>query len=291
MDTLGLIILNYNSADDSIYCVSKLLEVQEPYKIIIVDNCSTDDSYEVLQNRFRNENKVDLIKTDSNKGYSAGNNFGIKYAIEKYGVTHVGILNPDVIISNKMLLGNMLSILDRHINAAIIGGATQNPEGVYNENIAAWNVPTGIGLVLDHLLFLPKKRELKVVPVEKDVVQVGCVMGCFFLAKVPMLEAMGFLDENIFLYNEENVLGIKCKQHGYQVLLYEEGYYIHNHKHLNSAKIPFKKKVMATHNSYISRKYLCENYYPKYVLPLLDCAELLNKLYLIMAYMWSRVKK
>lgn len=290
MDLLGLIILNYNSADDTIYCVSNLLEFQESYKIIIVDNCSTDNSYEVLQSRFRNINNVDLIKTDSNKGYSAGNNFGIKYAINKYGVTYVGILNPDVIISNKMLLEDMLSILDRHKSAAIIGGATQNPEGVYNENIAAWNIPTGIDLVLDHSLFFPKKRTLKVIPVEKDVVQVGCVMGCLFLAKISMFEEMGFLDENIFLYNEENVLGIKCKKYGYQVLLYEKGYYIHNHKYTKNPRIPFKKKVMATHNTYKSRRYLCKKYYPKYILPLLDCAEFFNKVYLIMAYMWSYVK-
>lgn len=284
MNTLGLIILNYNSAEDSIVCVSKLLEFQKKYKIIIVDNCSTDDSYEILKNKFGNTSTVDLIKTNANNGYSAGNNFGIKYAINKYGVTHIGILNPDVIISDELLLGNMLEILDRYPQAAIIGGATKNANGIYNENIAAWNVPTGLELVVDHMLFVPKRRKLEAKHLEKDVLQVGCVIGCFFLAKVSALKKIGFLDENVFLYNEENILGIKCEQHGYQVLLYEKGYYVHNHKYSRGVKIPFRKKIMASHNSYVSRKYLCKKYYSRYFVPLLVIAELLNKIYLGIAY-------
>lgn len=289
MNQLGLIVLNYNSAHDTINCVSRLLEIEENYKIIVVDNCSTDDSFQVLKDKFENSKIVDLIKTDANKGYSAGNNFGIKYAIEKYGTIYIGILNPDVVITDKTLINKMINILDRYPKAAIIGGATLNPEGTYDENIAAWNVPTGRELVIDHMLFLNRKKRLLKNEIEKDVYEVGCVLGCFFLSKVDFLNKIGLLDENVFLYNEENILGLKCKQAGYKVLLYAKGFYIHNHCYKKNELLPFKKKVMASHNSYISRRYLCKKYYPAYILPMLDGAETLNKAYLSLAYVKSKI--
>lgn len=290
VNQLGLIILNYNSASDTINCVSKLLDIKENFKIVVVDNCSTDNSFQILKKKFKNLQGIDLIKTDANKGYSAGNNFGIKYAIAKYGITHFGILNPDIIILDTTLLNRMLQILDRHPQSAIIGGATLNSDGIYDVNAAAWNVPTGRQLVIDHTLFLKRRKELIAHEVEKDVFEVGCVAGCFFLANVELVKKIGFLDENVFLYNEENILGIKCKQAGYKVLVYTKGFYIHNHCYKKNVVIPFKKKIMASHQSYISRRYLCKKYYPWYIVPMLDCAEILNKIYLSVAYAKSKIK-
>ena len=50
--------------------------------IVVVDNNSTDSTYELLKEN--ESNKIDIIKTDDNKGYSYGNNAGCKYLINKY---------------------------------------------------------------------------------------------------------------------------------------------------------------------------------------------------------------
>lgn len=290
MINLGLIVLNYNSAVDTINCVTKLLDIEEDYRIIVVDNCSTDESFQILYKNYGTSQKVDLIKTSANKGYSAGNNFGIKYAIDKYGITYFGILNPDVAIIDKTLINKMVQILNRHQEAAIVGGATLSPDGIFDINTAAWNIPTWKELIVDHMLFFNRRKDLEKHEIEKDVYEVDCVLGCFFIADVDKINRIGFLDENVFLYNEENILGIKCKQYGYKVLLYTKGFYFHNHSYIDKKKLSFKKKIMASHNSYISRRYLCKKYYPAYTVPMLDCVELLNKLYLAVAYIKSKIK-
>ena len=45
---LSLVILNYNSAGDTLFCVEKLLSFRSDFHIIVVDNLSTDDSFAVI---------------------------------------------------------------------------------------------------------------------------------------------------------------------------------------------------------------------------------------------------
>lgn len=62
INDLALIILNYNSADDTITCVRKLMEFEEPYHIIVVDNQSTDDSLMKITAAVGIYKNTDIIK-------------------------------------------------------------------------------------------------------------------------------------------------------------------------------------------------------------------------------------
>lgn len=291
MNDLAMIVLNYNSGQDATICVKKLLKAYESLRIVIVDNCSTDGSYEVLREHFRDAGTVDVIQAPGNAGYSAGNNYGMKYAIGKYGVRYLGIANPDVIIDNPDLLPRMLRFLESHPDCGVIGGATQDPDGVFDIRKAAWNIPTPFRLVTDHLLFVRRKQLPVSTPIEDRFVRVDCIAGCFFLTTTAFMEKIGFLDEGVFLYNEEHILGIKCRRAGAFEALYLDGYYIHNHIHRKNPDVPLKKKIMATHHSYTSRKYLCRQYYSALLIPWLAFAEFLNKGYLFMAYVHGKIKK
>ena len=290
MWNLGLIILNYNSAEDTLRCVRQLASFQKNYHIIVVDNCSTDDSLQQIQSELFTFSNIDIIQTKENGGYSAGNNYGMKYAISKYGVEALGILNPDVIIPRAEVIDNMLSTLMSDEEFAVIGGATVNTEGEHNINLACWDIPSSKDLVLGHSLLTKgcnKVRRLK--KLSDNTAQTECIAGCFFLTKVAVMEKIGFLDENVFLYNEENILGIKCKQQGLKAVVALDQFYIHNHRYRSKEIIPYSKKVRATRNRYLSRKYLCSVYYDKKLLPLLALVELSNKIYLTLCYLAKKV--
>lgn len=290
INDLALIILNYNSADDTITCVRKLMEFEEQYHIIIVDNQSTDDSLVKITSFVKNYKNVDIVQTESNGGYSAGNNYGILFAKQKYNIRYVAILNPDVLISDRVIFTRLLDVLARNKKIAVIGASVVNAENEYNPNLSCWNIPSPKDLVLNHFLMNNRKfksRNFKLI--EKAVVQVECVAGCFFIAKLDVLEDVGLLDENVFLYNEENILGIKLKKAGYIEAVALDVFYIHNHKNKRTEDISFKKKIQATSNSYKSRKYLCSKYYSKIYLPFLWCVEQLNKCYLAGAYFKSKI--
>ncbi|EFC4470304.1 glycosyltransferase, partial [Escherichia coli] len=58
-----IVVLNWNGAIDTINCVKSLMNLNyDDYKIIVVDNCSTDNSY-------------DSIKENLNALYITGKSF------------------------------------------------------------------------------------------------------------------------------------------------------------------------------------------------------------------------
>ena len=290
MDKLALIILNYNSFNDCIICIDQLLSFKQKFHIIIVDNASSDDSYNKLKKRYMNTKFVDIIQTGFNRGYSAGNNYGIKYAMRKYEIDTVGILNPDVFIPNAELLEVLLTKLYMDTNFAVIGGLAIDIDGNYNPSNSAWDIPSQKNVILDHLIFSKRcTRETKMHIISSKLVQVECVAGCFFLAKVLLLQKMDFFDENVFLYNEENILGIKCKRYGYKEVVAIDQFYYHNHRHVNNKTVTFKGKFFSTRNGYLSRKYLCSTYYSKKMLPFLWMTEMLNRIYLVGCYLKNKL--
>ena len=77
----AIIILNYNDFTTTKEMIEQIKDYKILNHIIIVDNCSTDDSYNILKKEEKNN--IEVIKTKSNNGYASGNNYGIKYAINK----------------------------------------------------------------------------------------------------------------------------------------------------------------------------------------------------------------
>lgn len=70
-------ILNYNDSETVIKLVNEIKIFLIFDKIIVVDNCSNDNS---MKNLIKIKNPIiDIIQTDFNGGYGYGNNYGIKY--------------------------------------------------------------------------------------------------------------------------------------------------------------------------------------------------------------------
>ena len=75
---IACVIVNYNDAKTTIALLKQICDYKSLNHIIIVDNCSTDNSYASLK-QFETNNII-VLQAEKNKGYGAGNNFGIKYA-------------------------------------------------------------------------------------------------------------------------------------------------------------------------------------------------------------------
>lgn len=69
--------------------------------ILVVDNFSTDNSVQLLSDII--SEKVEVIVSNKNGGYGAGNNYGIKYLIDKYNSDYILLSNPDVIVEDETI--------------------------------------------------------------------------------------------------------------------------------------------------------------------------------------------
>ena len=93
-----IIVLNYNAYKDTIECLESIQNIDSKfYKIILVDNASTDSSLIKIKKWISNSsyNNIDIIKSDFNGGYASGNNLGIKYALKRHDCIYIWILNND----------------------------------------------------------------------------------------------------------------------------------------------------------------------------------------------------
>ena len=92
MTEVSFIILNYNSATETINCVNSIFKhyPKTDYEIIIVDNCSKEEDFQLLKKLFNN--KCTIIKNKLNFGFGGGNMIGANFANGKY----LCFLNSDI---------------------------------------------------------------------------------------------------------------------------------------------------------------------------------------------------
>ena len=244
----GFVILNYNDYETTIKLVNNIKNFRIIDEIVIVDNNSKDASFEHL--KLLISDKITVLKNNYNNGYSAGNNIGCKYLIDKYEKCNIFISNPDIIIKNEETLQKLLDTfkLDVGIVSPLI---LENNK--YNRG---WKLPTPFVDILMNIPILHNKiREKNLLyddsHYDKDIVDVEVVSGCFFLIRSDVLKKIKFFDENVFLYYEENILGKKLKDLNIRTVVNTKVEVIHNHsisidknvKKLNKIKI-LKKSQM-----------------------------------------------
>lgn len=217
----AIIILNYNSEDDTIRFVNEIKEYNVLNKIVVVDNLSTTNRFEDLKSL--ESNKVNVIKSEKNGGYSYGNNYGIKYLEsleEKYD--YIIISNPDIHIEEDAIF-KTLKFLEENKTVAIAAPKMFNKEKAPIRR-SAWKIrKPKIDMInstrLTQVLLYPffRKGEYSEEDYKKDILEVEAISGAFFIIKYDIFKKAGFLDENVFLFYEEDILATKVKNMGYKV--------------------------------------------------------------------------
>lgn len=211
-----IIILNYNSFEDTKECLISLDNVYYKNKeIVVVDNCSNDESYEKLLLEF---NKYKIIKSTENNGYACGNNIGIKYALNM-GTDYICLLNNDVVVERDFL-SKVVSTLEKDRSIGIAGPcicsyADRNVIQAMGANI---NLYTG--------LTQGKCKGLKYKSIPKKDAYVDYLGGACFVCKKEVFERAGLIPENYFLFFEETEFCLRVARLGYKLIcVYESKVY------------------------------------------------------------------
>lgn len=103
---LGIVIVSYNASDVVNMTLSsvRLAKNQTSYKLILVDNASNPVEFKKIQTIFNEESQNDknweLMISQTNLGFSGGNNLGISKFLIDEEITHICLLNSDVIVSD-----------------------------------------------------------------------------------------------------------------------------------------------------------------------------------------------
>lgn len=224
-----LIVLNYNDYETTELLLNNAIKIEKIEQIIVVDNCSTDNSYEKLKKR--ENSKIDVIRTSDNGGYSSGNNFGIRYAIKHYSPKYLLIANPDVKL-NEQCVGGILDFYEEmdHERIGIVTCKTSE-EKIY----PAWKLPKYRDCIWENLILLRKLLHIKDSAydekklLKQEYSQVDVISGAFFAIAADVMLDVGMFDEDTFLFYEENILGFRLKEKQYKNYVLNKYEYVHNH--------------------------------------------------------------
>jgi GT2 family glycosyltransferase len=180
-----IIILNYNGWENTLECIESIKNIDYvSYKIIIVDNCSTDNSMEELNKKL--DSNIALLGLNENLGFAAGNNRGIKVAIEN-NADYVLILNNDVIV-DKMFLGNMIDAFQVDEKIGMIG-----PKIYYYDKHTTIN-SAGAYKTIYGTIKNRGQNSKDDSSYSKDITT-NFIMGCCMLIKCKVIKEIGYLDE------------------------------------------------------------------------------------------------
>ena len=264
MAKYGIVILNYQKYQMTEQCVLGLLGFELDTKILIVDNASSNDSYDYLKDRFDKIESVEVIRNDVNAGYARGNNVGFRYLFDKYeDMKYCCVMNPDVEIRYGEIFDNLMEKLSIDESYAAATGLMIT-NGTLNINSCFWSIPKGAEIALGHSV-LHKNVNKPLKCNEFGVAEVEVLPGSFFMIKREVYEKLGGFDEGTFLYNEENILATQLTEMGYKNILSIEDSY--NHNHPKGERLSLHTKLVSRKIGNASRSYLCKKYYSmKYLL-------------------------
>lgn len=248
------IIVNYNDYKTTYNLIQNIKNYDIVNEIVIVDNDSKDNSYQELL-KLKN-NKITILKNESNKGYGSGINLGSKYLIDKYKKCNIIISNPDIVISSENVIIDLIKTLS--LDVAVVAPIIKEHVG-YSKG---WIQPTPWIDILSNIVCLHKKVKDRYLLYNDDyykepITEVDIVSGCFFLIRSDALKTINFFDENVFLYYEENILCSKLKENNLKTVINTEIEVFHNHsvtidKNINRIN---KYKILKKSQMYFEKKY------------------------------------
>ena len=169
-----------------------------------------------------------LIKTNKNRGFANGNNFGIRYAL-KNQATHVMIINPDLTVS-KPFLKPLLDVFNTNPKAGLVAPVhrhQQNDQTLY-----------GLGGKVDWKTTKCKHINTKELTLKKPTKYKFVSFACV-LIKRGVFEKIGLVDELYFMYLEDVDYCLTASQAGFECYIEPRVKIKHNTS--SSFSIPTKK--------------------------------------------------
>ncbi len=218
---LSVIIVNYNVRaflENALVSVCKAMSGIEG-EVIVVDNASDDGSVEMVRQKFP---AVRLFVNEKNLGFAAANNIGMKGSSGDFLL----LLNPDTIVQEDTLLV-MMDFLDRNQDVGLAGCKILNPDGTLQLACRrSFPIPwVAFTKIIGLSTLFPKSRIFSRYNLEylnpDESYEVDAVSGSFMFLRRTVLEKVGGLDEQFFMYGEDLDWSYRIKRAGWRV------YYVH----------------------------------------------------------------
>ena len=231
---VSIILINYHTLELLIESIRSISEksTELRYEIIVIDNCSNDNSIERLQSLFGNS--IVLIESPENLGFGKGNNLGAKQASGKY----LFFLNPDTYLLNNAVK-ILADYLDYHPKTGAVGGNLYFPDQSPAPSFCkTFDHPEREARNATWRSILKRKvKDKKDAPSGArrpqsfndtgNPLSVSYVFGADMMVRRDLFEELGGFDPDFFMYAEEEELSWRIKKAGYDIVSVPDAKIVH----------------------------------------------------------------
>ena len=240
---LSVVIVSWNVSELLELCLSSLMECGGQgglqCEIIVVDNASSDDSPELVRQRFPT---AQLIASESNLGFAMANNVGAAQSSGRY----ILFLNPDTEVIGDALSA-MVAYMDRHPDVGVLGPTLLWPNGCVQSSRRRF--PTLATAFIESTFFQqwwpsnPVLRRYYVQDQSDDREQdVDWLVGACLLVRRQAWKQVGPMDERFFMYSEELDWCRRLKTAGWRVVYTPSAEVVH-HGAQSSSQVAAEREI------------------------------------------------
>jgi GT2 family glycosyltransferase len=223
---LSIVIVNWNSAAYTAACVSSIRKQTHDlqYEIVVVDNCSTDNSVEVL----KQISGIGLIVTSTNLGFARANNLGYQQSLANVLL----FLNPDTNVKGSAI-SEMYKALLSQSTFGVVGCKLLNTDlSLQTSCVQAF--PTILNQLTDVEALkvrLPDVRMWGISALFRNPsgpVPVEVVSGACLMTHREVFEDVGMFSTDYFMYGEDVDLCHKVMRTGLEIAYVPSAVVIHH---------------------------------------------------------------
>lgn len=252
-----IIILNWNGKQITVDCIESLRALAYPnYKILLVDNGSTDGSVPYIRARYPD---LEVVENADNLGYAEGNNVGMRRAMENEA-SYILLLNNDTVVDPDFL-GVLIKAAEADPRIGFAG-----PKVYFYDFMGRKDVISFAGGLLD----MRKGKPIHIGEKQVDGGQhdrqrdVDYVEGSCMLVRADVIKKIGMLDPAYFAYWEEMDWCVRGARAGYR-MIYVPGSKIW-HK-IGASSVGSSNVYLLTRNRFwFMRKYASRQQYLSFML-------------------------
>jgi GT2 family glycosyltransferase len=222
---VSIVIVNWNTRDILRDCLASIAaQTHARHEVIVIDNASHDGSAEMVRAEYPS---MRLIANVVNRGFASANNQGLAMARGR----HVLLLNPDTVVLDGAI-DRMLAWLAGHPDVGCVGCQVLEGPGIVQQTCFADPTPLNLAIVEVGLHRLGARIALFGRPFYRDwdrttQREVDVVSGMFMLVPRIVLETVGPLDPDFFVYAEEADWCRRIRAAGWRCVFAPEAQIIH----------------------------------------------------------------
>jgi len=225
--SISIVIVSFNVEKLLKECIESIYaETRDAaFDIWVVDNNSRDNSVQMVRDNFP---EVHVIDNDENVGFPKANNQAVVQSQSDY----VLLLNPDTIIQDRAI-DKMVAFMDSDPKVGVSGCRVLNEDGslqlacrrsIPTPKVAFYRL-SGLSRLFPNSKTMAKYNLTYLDPNEPN--EVDAVSGAFLLIRKDVVDAIGVLDENFFIYGEDMDWCIRAKHAGWKVMYYPDARILH----------------------------------------------------------------